>query len=1021
MLDHALRRVSVAHSWVRRAEATRRFLDSDAEKLKKLESRAPGVVQYLDRYCEERSVIVGSLDDPGYSMRRRAVEGWKEIVREWSKSACDSPETRIAAVRELQSSPEIEKFGDIHLFEHLAADAAVLTWRTENGSDPSLLEDYVAGRTAQRKKVRYKVPAYCHPDHFHHPVYCDFGNSRCDIDYSCRTRRGPAPDQNVTLDLWNGAEQHRVLLRWSSKRLVANLGLDQQGPQTDSTLVTRADRLGRRTAAAGPVRILNIFDEKDWNGRLQVPRRHLERLARLESLGHYAQVEILRNRLPWFLTFSPSLQPTGPFFDYAASHRIAKQKDRFRPNAHANKGRSRNALLQLCRLPNLRVLSVDLGHRYAAACAVWETCSANELQEEIKGAKIVAGGAGPDHIYLHVRTPNDVKRIYRRVAGDCLADGKPHPAPWARLDRQFVIRLQGEDRLTRAPSADELIRVTQWEEELGRSPDPARKRPYRRVDECIQGTLDLLRRALRRHGQRARVAFFLRRAAACTEPADRHDSLTKALIHWHALISDPQWTDQWAESWWKQLGLPLPASEVTGMVSMRRGQKGQIEGAIRARSVDFLDHPLESWSQQWSASWDRDDMLWSGKDGLLATMRQWVAPRGLRSVAGESQENRARKQLARLAARGMGGLSVTRVGNLTALYRLLKAHRMRPRPAYPSPQNSDCPESLEKFNLRLLTVRDRLRDQRVKQLVSRLIEAALGMGRMPRDASACKSPARPLRPIDPPCHAIVIESLRYYRPDEANTRRENRMLMEWSSGKVRKLLEEACVLHGLFLHEVNARYTSRQCSRTGLPGLRCSDIPIREFLSSPHWISAVHRARENLTAKDAAGFDRYLLTLADRFTGHHARGSSQPSTVRLPVKGGDLFVAADEHHHPAAAIQADLNGAANVGLRALFDPDWPGAWWFVSCDPTGAPSPGRVKGCEAFVGVSTLPQPEGGQPKETRVKNEFTYLWRDPAPDPLCAGDYLWRPTRSYWNSVEERVLRRLNQSLFGPEPDSPF
>jgi hypothetical protein len=29
------------------------------------------------------------------------------------------------------------------------------------------------------------------------------------------------------------------------------------------------------------------------------------------------------------------------------------------------------------------------------------------------------------------------------------------------------------------------------------------------------------------------------------------------------------------------------------------------------------------------------------------------------------------------------------------------------------------------------------------------------------------------------------------------------------------------------------------------------------------------------------------------------------------------------------AFQADLNAAANIGLKALLDPDWPGKWWYV--------------------------------------------------------------------------------------------
>lgn len=54
------------------------------------------------------------------------------------------------------------------------------------------------------------------------------------------------------------------------------------------------------------------------------------------------------------------------------------------------------------------------------------------------------------------------------------------------------------------------------------------------------------------------------------------------------------------------------------------------------------------------------------------------------------------------------------------------------------------------------------------------------------------------------------------------------------------------------------------------------------------------------------------------------------STVCVPRRGAELFVSAQpaiQSH--TGIVHADLNAAANIGLRALMDPDWPGAWWYV--------------------------------------------------------------------------------------------
>ncbi len=489
MLDHAARRVSIAHSWIKRAEQRRREFEEAVKKLEVLRERAPQAVEWLDRFCADRSSATGADVEDGYRIRKRAVEGWDHVVKAWARSSCRTSEERIAAAREVQADPEIEKFGDIQLFEALATDEAVCVWRDKNGKpDSSILIDYVAGTTAEHDQKRFKVPAYRHPDALRHPVFCDFGNSRWSIRFAIhdavkagnKRKRGKTDTnwlQNrhgLRMGLWTGNSVDDVNLLWSSKRVTKDLALndnsDAQVPK-----VTRADRLGRAAVGAyGPAAIMNVFEEKDWNGRLQAPRAQLDLIAKFEDAGKQAKAEALRRRLRWLVSFSPRLRPSGPFIGYAASHGIEpNRKGEYYPNAPANKDRAGLAKLILSRLPGLRVLSVDFGHRYAAACAIWEALPNDAFKKEIAGLKVLAGGPGKDDLYLHVEKPRDDGKaktvIYRRIGPDNLPDGKTHPAPWARLDRQFLIKLQGEDQETREASNEEIWTVHKLEAELGRA------------------------------------------------------------------------------------------------------------------------------------------------------------------------------------------------------------------------------------------------------------------------------------------------------------------------------------------------------------------------------------------------------------------------------------------------------------------------------------------------------------------------------------------------------------------------
>ncbi len=349
------------------------------------------------------------------------------------------------------------------------------------------------------------------------------------------------------------------------------------------------------------------------------------------------------------------------------------------------------------------------------------------------------------------------------------------------------------------------------------------------------------------------------------------------------------------------------------------------------------------------------------------------------------------------------------------------------------PDAASC-ELRDRFGEKTLDTLQKLREQRVKQLASRIVEAALGIGRV-RLPETGKSPRRPRTQVDRPCHVVVMESLTHYRPDEMRTRREKRQLMEWCSAMVRDYLKDACQLNGLLLREVSAKYTSHQCSRTGLPRLRCADVKVKQFLESPWWRKKINAAQKQLERKRGNSKDRFLVELHDRLEQLRAAGRALPTTVRAPLEGGDLFVAAPpwevirrtearpRHSFGKRAIQADLNAAANIGLRALLDPDWTGRWWYVPADPaTGEPVLDEVKGSPLFREGVTLPlanatsetsqqaqrkssrKGKRAQRPGSRVQN----FWRDLSSHPLEATGERWKASLAYWNDVQARVIEVL-------------
>lgn len=1028
MLDHAARRVSSVHTWIKRAEAERRKFEEDAKKIGIVPKEAK---EWLDRFREVRSFESGSLE--GYRIRKRAVEGWKEVVKAWGK--CQTEDERISAARALQDNPDIDKFGDIQLFEALTSEAALCIWQINGKSDPQPLLDYVAATDAEFKMRHFKVPAYCHPDSLLHPIFCDFGNSRWSINFDIheayknkdKNRKSTAASANVhglKMKLSTGHAVVEIPLRWQSKKIVQDLALSDL-PKDNAADVSRADRLGRAAgkASTGAVTIKAVFDQNDWNGRLQGPRSQLDAIAKVrDSIKRSVEeknrrIDKLVSNIKWFVTFSPKLQPQGPWFDFVNNSKDGSFERAYKsgakkgqayisygmPHERENSGRSGLSYLNLSRLTGLRVLSVDLGHRYAAACAVWETLSREQMEEACRAAGVSLPSEKEIYGHLKSKTENGKEKttIYRRVGADTLPDGSQHPAPWARLDRQFLIKLQGEERDARKSSPAEIEAINKLEDELGFI---ASGEQSLQVDDLMSDTANIIRFALRRHSDAARIAYYIiteERAKpggikARLDESGRIEMITDALEFWHSLATSKRWLDKFAEDLWNQNFPDVRLSKIDEEEKTRQQIKKE-KKAFREQTLRAIAEKLAKNKSlcmklhtAWGNGWHGADKKWRER---LRWFSDWVLPRGDRADS---------KTIC-----NVGGLSLTRIATIRSLHQVQKAYYTRLKP------DGTHDIATEGFGQSAIDALENMQEQRVKQLASRIAEAALGVGRIKIPKN--KDVKRPRSRVDEPCHAVVIENLTHYRPEETRTRRENRQLMQWSSAKVKKYLSEACQLHGLHLREVPAGYTSRQDSRTGAPGVRCTDMPVNDFLNLAYWKKEVMRAEEKVDNDNGNAYEHYIVDLSKTWA--NASEEDKNKTIRIPRKGGEIFVSVN-----GKSIQADLNAAANIGLKAIIDPDWPGRWWYVPCDSKGAPVKDKVSGCKAFEKVETLKEvlaeaeDTTAKAKKKRAKDDkgertkdIVNLWRDVSSNPLTEGN--WQEFTPYWRSVNKRVVENLRKS----------
>lgn len=230
-----------------------------------------------------------------------------------------------------------------------------------------------------------------------------------------------------------------------------------------------------------------------------------------------------------------------------------------------------------------------------------------------------------------------------------------------------------------------------------------------------------------------------------------------------------------------------------------------------------------------------------------------------------------------------------------------------------------CPDLLEKT--------DQLREQRVNQTAHLILAQALGV----RLRAPKKDPAlRELRDIHgeyesfrPPVDFIVLEDLSRYLSSQGRARNENSRLMKWCHRAILLKLKQLCEPYGLKILETNAAYSSRFCSRTGVAGFRAVELTPgakKEFRWRKHLDRLEKAARGEIKldreARIESEYVKRLFDMLDQLNVGRREADKPFRTLLAPVAGGPIFIPMRGH-----TMQADINAAINLGLRAIAAPD----------------------------------------------------------------------------------------------------
>lgn len=273
--------------------------------------------------------------------------------------------------------------------------------------------------------------------------------------------------------------------------------------------------------------------------------------------------------------------------------------------------------------------------------------------------------------------------------------------------------------------------------------------------------------------------------------------------------------------------------------------------------------------------------------------------------------------------RGQRGLSLPRIEQLAELRRRCQSLNRALQRAIGGPARfgaslagddipDPCPDLEEKL--------EQLREQRVNQTAHLILAEALGLRlkapETDRELRRKHDIHGEYKAVRPPVDFIVIENLERYRTSQGRAPGENSRLMQWCHRQITAKLKELCEPLGLPVVEVHAAYSSRFCSRSGVAGFRAWPLTPADRERQPFKHLLQEAAEKGTAASDDA---KLACDLFAKLREREIGGEQHPAAF-WPKAGGPVFVPMTDREG-AKPMQADLNAAINIALRAIAPPE----------------------------------------------------------------------------------------------------
>ncbi|MCI0541284.1 MAG: type V CRISPR-associated protein Cas12b, partial [Verrucomicrobiales bacterium] len=877
-----------------------------------------------------------------YGLRRRTMKGWGEVKRKWQtlvKAGEKFSEVKRQALKdvldEMRGGEKQEQIGSHKLFEALLADDAAWTiWREADeklqeqvnkhswATDPlEAFREYCEIREAMEEvssrplnftpaDARYSRRLFMFTD------VCSFGKDSGEYRHDAKELAVTVP-----VAIRNTAGQftvERCRLVYSAPRLLRDRIRAEDGSYVqDWTQPMMRALFGENDEAANPQELsdaaVQLMPDYDAKGQRRVllnfplslepkpcwekvyAQRQQKELFAIRYSKRDKKKEKSLNGGIWesnLRTFWEGDNPKRRDFLYWP------EDERMKPDWSEGDWWEK--------LGSFRVLAADLGTRHAASIAFVE-CGA-----ERKGTSRFIGNAGGKEWFAH----------YRSGA---------------------ILRLPGENAQVLRPetSLDQDGRGKAFREELygerGRPADEAECEETLTMLEALNQS-DLL--------QDVADAASLRKRFSLPELNDkiliairRAQGWIATCISWHWKLTQPDNEEQ-RQSTLAQIREQDRMSEWQQLADGNEQSLGKVRDALKDHIVSQRQRvqeqllrltvrilPLRERTWEWVAHPDKPDCH------LLRQTLDGTGPQ-------------------KAMLRGQRGLSMDRIEQISELRRRWQSlnqslrREIGQKPLTASEMRNDpipdpCPD--------ILTRLENIREQRVNQTAHLIVAEALGLKlRVPQMSAKSREITDThgeYEVVRPPVDMIVLEDLARYLSDQGRAKSENTRLMKWCHRAITEKVKMLAEPFGIPVMETPAAYSSRFCSLTGMAGFRAAEVgwnDRHEF----RWreLLKVDLAELQTEIIKAANNKAKLETLKRQFATAKAtqntfnelekisRSNRPHRTLLAPQPGGPMFITAREIPHPAPAVnrkqkgnavlpmQADLNAAANLALRAVAHP-----------------------------------------------------------------------------------------------------